>query len=315
MSFEPGVWNELVLELSDDALAHAPGGLDNAVGAIRLGVESRFQSPAAARFDELALERELVGPAAREREQAFFGELVSGAGLELHDGLACGVPLATGLVPCGADLVLLAGQPGAIPAALAAWDDLARAGLGPIAIGAGGELGRQRAALARGARGLASFVLADSAGEAALLAAIARGRVCFGDPGVFSGALDLESERGFRMGQVVLTDRKSASVEVVRLGPAPAGEGYAWTTAREASFDQGAGRIDLFELPDWVRAEALGKSARPIAFSNALTLRARLPRRWARAGARGVRRGRRAQHAARAPQAPRRARRGRTGTA
>jgi hypothetical protein len=300
-------WNDLVLELGADAREHASGGLDNALELLRLGVESRFQAPAEARFDALRIERGLTGAAALERERAFFRELEPAFGLRLLPGIAGPGPggeqieLGSGAVPWsaagsaeprsndgvvalsrlpflppapagGADtgFVLLDGRREELPDALAAWEGLLRSGPAPVALGAGGELGEPRGARIRGVRGLASFVLAPEPAEDALLAAIAAGRVSFGDPGAFQGGIDLEDERGFRMGQVVLTDRAAAAVRIVRHGVPAAEESYVWHTSAGRSDDRGERRIELPALPAFARVVVQGERAEAVAFSNAL---------------------------------------------
>jgi len=332
--YEPGVWNELELDLSADAVAHAAGGADNLLYQVRLGVESRFQHPAAARFDQLTLEQGVAGPEALERQAEVLGTLGSDPGVAaamrlqglrsdvlrgpaLYELGASPVPTDYGalladpegtteafaalvtrahargslvaygspLAPpsdgatsaaswlAGADLLLFDPDPEALPRQIALWDGLAVAGLFPVGLGGGGELGQGRSPITSGVRGLAGLVLAASPGREDVLAALARGRAAFGDPAAFDGGLDLKSERGFAMGQIVLTDRAAAVVALERLGSPKAGEVVDWYTSRGLadSFDADAPRpVELDALPDFARAVVLGSRAQPVAYSNAL---------------------------------------------
>jgi hypothetical protein len=63
VQFTPGTWNELVLDVTTDALGHfSTGGadtlraLDNTTAFVRIGLESRNETPAVAFFDEYRIE-------------------------------------------------------------------------------------------------------------------------------------------------------------------------------------------------------------------------------------------------------------------
>ncbi|HMB70945.1 MAG TPA: FlgD immunoglobulin-like domain containing protein [bacterium] len=67
-----------------------------------------------------------------------------------------------------------------------------------------------------------TWVYAPGPAETELLAALGSGRAFFGDPWIFQGTLDVVTPEGFRMGQVVLTDRAAQDV-IVDVTGAPIG--------------------------------------------------------------------------------------------
>jgi hypothetical protein len=67
-----------------------------------------------------------------------------------------------------------------------------------------------------------TWLYTDGPSETDFLAAMESGRAFFGDPWIFDGTLDVVTPEGFRMGQVVLTDRTRQDV-IVDVTGAPAG--------------------------------------------------------------------------------------------
>lgn len=95
------------------------------------------------------------------------------------------------------------------------WDRLAEADLFPVGTGVSDSHGGPEQRWTGGGNDLVSWVLAPTPSAADLVAGLAAGRVAFGDLEHFDGRLDLESERGFRMGQVLVTDRAWVRVRAV----------------------------------------------------------------------------------------------------
>jgi hypothetical protein len=95
------------------------------------------------------------------------------------------------------------------------WDRLAEADLFPVGTGVSDSHGGPEQRWTGGGNDLVSWVLAPTPSAADLVAGLAAGRVAFGDLERFDGRLDLESERGFRMGQVLVTDRAEVRVRAV----------------------------------------------------------------------------------------------------
>ena len=94
------------------------------------------------------------------------------------------------------------------------WDRLAREGYPLVGTGVSDSHGGDEARWRTARNNFVSWVLAPSLERDQLLAGLRRGRVFFGDLTLFDGRLDLLDERAFRMGQVVLTDREQALVEL-----------------------------------------------------------------------------------------------------
>ena len=151
------------------------------------------------------------------------------------------------------------------------WDRLAERGLRPVGIGVSDAHG------ARSWRGnpnnFVSWILAPSLERKDLLAGLAAGRVFFGDIVHFDGRLDLRTARGFRMGQIVVTDRETAQVGIsvegvgrgggVRLvGPQGPFAELAEVSETESS------PAATVRLPTFVRAEVVDSEGEIQALSN-----------------------------------------------
>jgi hypothetical protein len=85
VSFEPGRWNHLTFDLTQDAIADDIGGMDNAMADIRISVEARNGAQAAAVFDDLRIEHARSGEALMQASRELAEEL-AGDGLTLHVG-------------------------------------------------------------------------------------------------------------------------------------------------------------------------------------------------------------------------------------
>ncbi len=94
------------------------------------------------------------------------------------------------------------------------WDRLAQRGLFPVGIGASDFHNAPAAPRRSSPGGLVTWILAPSPERVSLIEGLRGGRAFFGDRAGFEGVLELETARGFRMGQIVLTDRDEVLVEV-----------------------------------------------------------------------------------------------------
>ena len=94
------------------------------------------------------------------------------------------------------------------------WDKLASEGLSLIGTGVSDSHGGSEHRWRTGQNNFVSWVFAPSTDKADLIEGLRAGRVFFGDLLLFDGALDLLSDRGFAMGQIVLTDRDEVEVAI-----------------------------------------------------------------------------------------------------
>ena len=101
------------------------------------------------------------------------------------------------------------------------WDRLAQGGLPLVGTGVSDSHGGERGRWRTGHNNFVSWIEATSPTADALLEGLRRGRVFFGDRTLFDGAFDLETERGFRMGQVVVSDRESVELDILVRSPGP----------------------------------------------------------------------------------------------
>ena len=125
------------------------------------------------------------------------------------------------------------------------WDRLAERGQFPVGIGVsdshGGPAGRWRGT----PNNLVSWIFAPTTSKADLIEGLRAGRVFFGDLELFDGRLELESARGFRMGEIVLTDRDTARVQVRVEGLA---EGDAVTCVEAGGLERALGTATASEF-------------------------------------------------------------------
>lgn len=94
------------------------------------------------------------------------------------------------------------------------WDQLAAEGLPIVGTGVSDSHGGVDHRWRDSANNFVSWIYAPSTDKADLIEGMRAGRVFFGDLTLFDGALDLLSDRGFAMGQIVLTDRDAVEVTI-----------------------------------------------------------------------------------------------------
>jgi hypothetical protein len=94
------------------------------------------------------------------------------------------------------------------------WDQLALRGLYLVGTGVSDSHGGDTQRWRTSANNFVSWIYADASSKPALIEGLRAGRVFFGDRVRFDGELDLASERGFRMGRIVLTDREAVDVAI-----------------------------------------------------------------------------------------------------
>jgi hypothetical protein len=157
-----------------------------------------------------------------------------------------------------------------------AWDQLAlRAGLRPVGIGVsdhhGGPL-RWRTM----ANNFVSWILAPSPEKADLIDGLRAGRVWFGDITQFDGTLALTTDGGAVMGQEVVTDRSSVTIDVAvdgleatdRVILVESGELTEYLDAEGPSY-RGTFEVALPDRPgSLVRVECIARDGTAHAFSN-----------------------------------------------
>ncbi|MFM8410049.1 MAG: hypothetical protein ACKOCT_07205 [Alphaproteobacteria bacterium] len=95
-----------------------------------------------------------------------------------------------------------------------AWDDLAAHGIFPVGVGVSDSHGGNRQRWRTSPNNFVTWILAPAPTKPDLLEGLRAGRAFFGDVTLFDGSLDMVSDRGFRMGQVVVTDRPQAEISV-----------------------------------------------------------------------------------------------------
>ena len=157
------------------------------------------------------------------------------------------------------------------------WDQLAlRGGLRPVGVGVsdhhGGPL-RWRTM----ANNFVSWVLAPSPSKADLIEGLRSGRVFFGDITRFDGTLDLTTDGGSRMGQIVVTDRTSVEAHISVDGLAATDRVIVVESGVLARFLDVDGEsfrstetLELPPGPGFVRFECLARSGVQKAYSNAI---------------------------------------------
>ena len=94
------------------------------------------------------------------------------------------------------------------------WDRLALDGaLRPVGVGVSDHHGGPERARTM-ANNFVTWIWAAEPSKRELIEGLRAGRAFFGDPGEFDGTLELRTARGHRMGQIVLSDRNSAELEI-----------------------------------------------------------------------------------------------------
>jgi len=168
------------------------------------------------------------------------------------------------------------GQP--ITSHLWVWDQLALRGLWPVGDGVSdyhGGLGKN--GWRRGLNNFVSWIWATSIEKPDLLDGLRAGRVFFGDLTSFDGRMDVVSDRGFRMGRIVLTDRESARVQLEVQGLADddlvktmvSGAEVAARTVADGGAESVA-ELQLGDVPAFCRFEVYDAAGEPKLFSNPL---------------------------------------------
>jgi hypothetical protein len=157
---------------------------------------------------------------------------------------------------------------------LGIWDRLALEGLFPVGTGVSdshGERGSWRGA----ANNFVSWIYARGPTQSALVAGLRSGRVFFGDLVDFDGRLDLATDRGAVMGQIVVTDLPTARVTLSAQGLAPndtvviveAGERVERLEVHASDFEA-SHSLRLGERGSSVRVEVYDATGRAKVFSN-----------------------------------------------
>ena len=155
------------------------------------------------------------------------------------------------------------------------WDQLAlEGGLYPVGIGTSDHHGGPES-MAAGPNNFVTWVHAVSPGELDLLEGLRAGRVTFGDPARFQGTLELATDHGHVMGQIVLTDRLELELEIAIDGLAATdrvivvetGELARYLDAGEAPF-RARQALELPEGNAFVRVEVLARDGAALVCSN-----------------------------------------------
>lgn len=158
------------------------------------------------------------------------------------------------------------------------WDQLALRGLWPVGDGVSdyhGGLGRN--GWRKRVNNFVSWIWSASLEQADLLEGLRAGRVYFGDLVRFDGSLDLISNRGFRMGQIVLSDRGSAELRLEATGLEDTDVVVTVRSGlevnRQAAAEGGrtaACRLELGADPAFVRFAVYDSEGEGMVFSNPL---------------------------------------------
>jgi hypothetical protein len=160
------------------------------------------------------------------------------------------------------------------------WDQLALAGIHTVGTGVSDYHGFAGQRWRTGANNFLSWIYADSTDKRDLIAGMGAGRVFFGDIAKFDGTIDLTTDAGFRMGQIVVTDRARDRVTVElsaakrgdRLRLVRSGERVAEVPIpHDGEFRHGVD-ITLDGLrPTTIRAELCGRPSDCFLYSNPIT--------------------------------------------
>jgi hypothetical protein len=101
-----------------------------------------------------------------------------------------------------------------LPDHLWVWDELAMAGIPLIGVGVTDSHTGTRGETQTKPNNFVSWIMATSSARADLYDGLARGRVWFGDPLLYDGAVELSTPTGFRMGQVVVSDQLDHALRI-----------------------------------------------------------------------------------------------------
>jgi hypothetical protein len=108
------------------------------------------------------------------------------------------------------------GQP--LSSHLWVWDELAKAGVYLVGTGVGDSHGLAPGEWVQRINHMISWIYAEGPTAPALVDGLKRGRVFFGDLTEFDGSVDLLTDNGFSMGQIVVTDRLDAVATIFITG-------------------------------------------------------------------------------------------------
>jgi hypothetical protein len=164
------------------------------------------------------------------------------------------------------------------------WDRLAlEGGLRPVGIGTSDHHGGPER-WPKVPNNFVSWIAARSTAVPDLLDGLRAGRVAFGDPTRFAGALALTTDRGQRMGQIVVTDRESVALEIAidgldatdRVILVESGELTRHLDAGGPAF-RAREAIALPPQGGFVRVEVFARDGTALAYSNPIHFVRRLP--------------------------------------
>jgi len=159
------------------------------------------------------------------------------------------------------------------------WDRLAEAHLFPVGTGVSDSHGGPQQRWRSSENNFVSWIYARSPSKADLIEGLRTGRVFFGDRVLFEGTVELTTDRGHRMGQIVVTDRPRVEVTIEVDGLVPgdevrvieSGETTVRHVASEPRFVLSRDVVLRESGPTTVRVEAYGADGRAKVFSNPIT--------------------------------------------
>src|SRR5262249_5440956 len=100
------------------------------------------------------------------------------------------------------------------------WDQLALAGMPFVGVGVSDSHGGPRQRWRTSPNNFLSWIWARAPTKPDLLARMRAGRIFFGDITLFSGSVALTTARGWRMGQIVISDREAEDLAIAIRGVA-----------------------------------------------------------------------------------------------
>ena len=156
------------------------------------------------------------------------------------------------------------------------WDKLSAEGLPVVGTGVSDSHGGEQQRWRTGKNNFVTWLFAPTTDKADLIEALRAGRVFFGDLVVFDGSFDLLTDRGFAMGQIVLTDRTELEYTILADGVRPNHSLHVIENARHVDtlFAKGIEYPRTLTLapegPTFVRAEIHDRQDEPKVFTNPL---------------------------------------------
>ncbi len=176
------------------------------------------------------------------------------------------------------------------------WDRLAAQGLHLVGTGVSDSHGGDDQRWRTGKNNFLSWIYAPSPSKADLIEGLRAGRVFFGDLVRFHGTLDLTAPRGFRMGQIVLSDRAAEQLAIDVRGLEP-GDAVRVVESGEVTRSLPFAGPDVVEthavrlhaeLPTVVRFDVVGSDGGAKVLSNPITFVRRAPEEGIRAARAGL---------------------------